>query len=79
MVFWQFWEVAFQAFMILIGVGIIWLKFIEPLFPSHQISVPLMIVVAVALAAVRIAWGTRTILKQRRAARAQIASLNGKA
>ena len=39
MVFWQFWEVAFQAFMILIGVGIIWLKFIEPLFPSRQVSV----------------------------------------
>ena len=57
MIFWQFWEVAFQAFMILIGVGIIWLKFIEPLFPSRQVSVTLMIIVAVALAAAKNSLG----------------------
>jgi len=76
MVFWQMWEVAFQAFMIFIGVGIIWLRFIEPLFPSQQTSVILMIITAVGLAAARIIVGIRKVRQERRALQAQIATLN---
>ncbi len=77
MVFWQLWEVCFQAFMIFIGVGIIWLRFIEPLFANRQVSVILMIIVAVALAALRITWGVIKINKQRRELQARIRGLNG--
>ena len=76
MVFWQMWEVAFQAFMIFIGVGISWLRFIEPLFSSQQTSVVLMIIVAVGLAAARIVVGIRKVRQERRALQAQIATLN---
>ena len=77
MVFWQMWEVAFQAFMIFIGVGIIWMRFIEPLFSSQQTSVTLMIIVAVGLTALRIVWGVVNVRKQQKALKAQIAGLNG--
>lgn len=76
MVFWQMWEVAFQAFMIFIGVGIIWMLFLEPLFPSQQVSVFLMIIVAVGLAVARIVVGIRTIRKGQRALQEKIAGLN---
>ena len=79
MVFWQMWEVAFQAFMIFIGVGIIWLRFIEPLLASQQTSVTLMIIVAVGLAAFRIILGVRGIRREQKALQAQIAGLNGQA
>jgi hypothetical protein len=79
MVFWQMWEVAFQAFMIFIGVGIIWMRFIEPLFANQQTSVILMIIVAIGLAALRITRGVVNIRKQRKALQAQIAGLNGEA
>jgi uncharacterized membrane-anchored protein YhcB (DUF1043 family) len=79
MVFWQLWEVAFQAFMIFIGVGIVWMRFIEPLFPSQQTSVILMIVVAVGLAALRIALGVRDVRRRQKELQAKIAGLNGQA
>ena len=79
MVFWQLWEVAFQAFMIFIGVGIIWMRFIEPLFPSQQTSVILMIVVAVGLAALRIGLGVRDVRRGQKDLQAKIAGLNGQA
>jgi uncharacterized membrane-anchored protein YhcB (DUF1043 family) len=79
MVFWQLWEVAFQAFMIFIGVGIIWMRFIEPLFPSQQTSVILMIVVAVGLAALRIGLGVRDVRRGQKELQAKIAGLNGQA
>ncbi len=79
MVFWQLWEVAFQAFMIFIGVGIIWMMFIETLIPSRQVSVALMIIVAVGLAAFRIALGVRGVRRQQDNLRAQIAGLNNQA
>ncbi len=79
MVFWQLWEICFQAFMIFIGVGIIWMRFIESLFPSQQTSVTLMIIAAVGLAALRIFMGVRGIRRQQAALRAQIAGLNGQA
>lgn len=79
MVFWQLWEVAFQAFMIFIGVGIIWLRFIEPLFTNRQTSVILMIIVAVLSATARIVWGVINIRRQQKALQAQISGLNGEA
>ena len=77
MIFWQMWEVAFQAFMIFVGVGIIWMRFIEPLFTNRQTSVTLMIIVAVGLAALRIIWGVVNVRKQQKALDAQIAGLSG--
>jgi len=83
MVFWQLWEVGFQAFMIFIGVGIIWLRFLEPwlisLQMSQQTSVTLMIITAVGLAVLRIVLGVRTIRKQQKAVQAQLAGLSGQA
>ena len=79
MVFWQLWEVAFQAFMIFIGVGIIWMRFIEPLFPSQQTSVILMVVVAVGLVALRIGLGVRDVRRGQKDLQAKIAGLNGQA
>lgn len=79
MVFWQLWEVAFQAFMIFIGVGIIWLRFIEPLFANRQTSVILMIIVAVLSATARIVWGVINIRKQQKTLQAKISGLNGEA
>ncbi len=76
MVFWQMWEVAFQAFMIFIGVGIIWMLFIEPLFPTQQVSVILMIIVAVGLAAARIVVGVRKIRQGQKALQDKIAGLD---
>lgn len=76
MVFWQMWEVLFQAFMIFIGVGIIWMRFLEPLFPSQQTSVLLMIIVAVGLAGARIVWGIRKVRQGQKELRDKIAGLN---
>ena len=76
MVFWQMWEVAFQAFMIFIGVGIIWMMFLEPLFPSQQVSVILMIIVAVGLAAARIVVGVLKIRQGQKVLQDKIAGLN---
>ncbi len=77
MVFWQFWEIGFQAFMIFIGVGIIWMRFIEILFPDRGVSVILMIIAAVGLATVRIILGARVVRKQQQALKEQIAGLSG--
>jgi hypothetical protein len=76
MVFWQMWEVAFQAFMIFIGVGILWMLFLEPLFASQQTSVVLMIITAVGLAAARIVVGVRSIRQNQKALAEKIASLD---
>jgi uncharacterized membrane-anchored protein YhcB (DUF1043 family) len=76
MVFWQMWEVAFQAFMIFIGVGVIWMRFIEPLFQSQQTSVILMIIVAVGLAAARIVRGIRKVRQGQKELSDKIAGLN---
>jgi hypothetical protein len=70
--FWHFWEQGFQAFMVIIGVSLIWLRFIEPLFASRRLSVILMIIIAFALAAVVMYLGLRDIQKKLRAAQAQI-------
>ena len=72
MSFWIYWEQGFQAFMVLIGVCLVWLRFIEPLFSSRGLSVTLMILVAFGLAIAKFVIGIRGIRKQIRAAQAQI-------
>jgi|GEM_PF-1459107 len=44
------WDLAFTSFEIFIGVGIIWLLWIEPLFASTRLSVIAMIIVALVAA-----------------------------
>jgi hypothetical protein len=44
------WDLAFTAFEVFIGVGIVWLLWIEPLFASRSTSVIVMIIVALAAA-----------------------------
>jgi hypothetical protein len=72
MTFWHFWEQGFQAFMVLIGVSLIWLRFIEPLFENQRTSVILMIIVAFAIAVLVMVNGLLGIRKQVRAAQAKI-------
>lgn len=72
MSFWIYWEQGFQAFMILIGVSLVWLRFIEPLFASRGLSVTIMIIVAFGLAIFQFYRATRGIRKQLQTAQAQI-------
>lgn len=46
----QLWDLAFSAFEVFVGVGLVWLIFIEPRLPAKTLSVPLMTVVAVVAA-----------------------------
>lgn len=66
------WEQGFQAFMVFIGVGLIWLRFIEPLFANRGTSVTIMIIVAVLLTIAKFSYGMLGIRKQLREAQAQI-------
>jgi hypothetical protein len=44
------WDLSFSSFQMFVGVGIVWLLWIEGLFPSRGLSVALMIIVALAAA-----------------------------
>ena len=44
------WDLSFSSFEMFIGVGIVWMLWIEKLFPSRNVSVVVMIVVALAAA-----------------------------
>ena len=57
------WDLSFSSFQIFIGVGIIWMLWIEQLFASQRQSVILMIIVALALAGFNWYWGYRKIRK----------------
>ena len=72
MTFWIYWEQGFQAFMVLIGVSLIWLRFIEASFPSRGLSVILMIIVSFALAFLKFYFGTSKIRKQLEEAQKQM-------
>ena len=72
MTFWHFWENGFQAFMVLIGVTLLWLRFIEPLIPNRTLSVIVMLIVAFAVAIGVFIMGLRGIQKQLRSAQVQI-------
>ncbi len=44
------WDLSFSSFEMFIGVGIVWMLWIEKLFPSRSVSVPVMIIVALVAA-----------------------------
>lgn len=80
MSFWIYWEQGFQAFMVLIGVSLLWLRFIEPLFASRGFSITLlMIVISFALAVLKFYLGVSKIRRELDNAQKQIdATLAGK-
>lgn len=66
------WDLSFTSFQMFVGVGIIWLLFIEPRIPSRGLSVTLMIIVAIAAAALNFYLGLRKIRREWLAAQKQI-------
>jgi hypothetical protein len=66
------WELAFSSFEVFVGVGIVWLLWIEPLFASRSTSVVVMIIVALAAAGFNFFWGTRKNRREWQAAQKQI-------
>ena len=57
------WDLSFTSFQIFVGVGIIWMLWIEKLFPSQSQSVTVMTIVALAAAGFNWYWGYRKIRK----------------
>ena len=55
------WDLSFTSFQIFVGVGIIWMLWIEKLFPSQSQSVTVMIIIALAAAGFNWYWGYRKI------------------
>jgi hypothetical protein len=66
------WDLSFSSFQMFVGVGIIWLLFIEPRIPSRGLSVTLMIIVAIAAAALNFYTGLRKIRREWLTAQKQI-------
>ena len=66
------WELSFQSFEVFVGVGIVWLLWIEPLFASRSTSVVLMILVALAAAGLNFYRGYRKIRREWQTAQKQI-------
>jgi len=66
------WDQMFKSFMVFVGVGIIWLRFIEPLFADRRLSVNLMIITAVVLSLTKLATGLWQINRKIKAAQAMI-------
>jgi hypothetical protein len=66
------WEMSFSAFEMFVGVGIIWLLWIEPLFPSKSLSVMVMIIVALAAAGLNFYSDYRKLKRKWDAAQKQI-------
>jgi hypothetical protein len=66
------WELSFQSFEVFVGVGIVWLLWIEPLFASRSTSVAVMIIVALAAAATNFYLGYSKIRREWQTAQKQI-------
>lgn len=66
------WDLSFSSFEIFVGIGIIWLLFIEPRIPSRSLSVTLMIIVAIVAAVLNFYLGLRKIRLEWLAAQKQI-------
>lgn len=66
------WELSFSSFQMFVGVGIIWLLWIEKLFPSRGMSVTLMIIVALAMAGLNFYSGYSKIRREWQTAQKQI-------
>lgn len=55
------WDLSFTSFQIFVGVGIIWMLWIEKLFPSQSQSVIVMTIVALVAAGFNWYWGFRKV------------------
>jgi hypothetical protein len=66
------WDLSFSSFEMFIGVGIIWLLWIEKLFPSRGLSVAVMIIVALAAAGLNFYSGYSKIRREWQSAQKQI-------
>jgi hypothetical protein len=66
------WDLSFSSFEMFIGVGIIWLLWIEKLFPSRGMSVAVMIIVALAAAGFNFYSGYSKIRREWQSAQKQI-------
>lgn len=66
------WEMTFSAFEMFVGVGIVWLLWIEKLFHSQAMSVALMIIVALAAATLNWYSDYRKIKRKWQTAQKQI-------
>ena len=66
------WELSFSSFEVFVGVGIIWLLWIEKLFPSRSLSVAVMIIVALAAAGLNFYSGYSKIRRDWQNAQKQI-------
>ena len=66
------WDLSFSSFEMFIGVGIIWMLFIEPRIPSRSLSVTLMIIVAIAAAALNFYLGLSKVRREWLTAQKQI-------
>ena len=73
------WDLSFSSFEMFVGVGIIWLLFIEPRIPSRSLSVTLMIIVAIAAATLNFYLGFRKIRREWLAAQKQIGEIEAAA
>lgn len=66
------WDLSFSSFQIFVGVGIIWMLWIEELFPSQSQSVTVMIIVALVAAGFNWYWRYRKIHREWQRAQKQI-------
>jgi ABC-type siderophore export system fused ATPase/permease subunit len=66
------WDISFSSFQMFVGVGIIWMLFIEPRIPSRSLSVTLMVIVAVAAAALNFYVGVSKVRREWQVAQEQI-------
>jgi hypothetical protein len=66
------WDLSFSSFQMFVGVGIIWMLFIERRIPSRGLSVTLMIIVAIAAAALNFYMGVSKVRREWQAAQKQI-------
>ena len=66
------WDLSFSSFQMFVGVGIIWLLFIERRIPSRGLSVTLMIIVAIAAAALNFYLGLSKVRREWLTAQKQI-------
>ncbi|NJD58472.1 MAG: hypothetical protein C3F13_01385 [Anaerolineales bacterium] len=66
------WDLSFSSFQIFVGVGIVWLLWIEKLFASQRTSVIVMTIVALAGAVFNWLWGYWKIRKNYLATQKQI-------
>lgn len=66
------WDLSFSSFQMFVGVGIIWMLFIERRIPSRGLSVTLMIIVAIAAAALNFYVGLSKVRREWLTAQKQI-------